>query len=265
MGLTPQYQSGRPQRAVVIKSVYEIELMRAAGRINALALQEVAKRIRPGVTTAALDKTAETVIRDHGAEPAFLGYPGPYPYPAAINASINEQLVHGLPGKRRLRAGDVISIDCGTYYQGFYADSAWTFPVGEVSKAAQQLMNVTQKALALGIAEMYPGNRVGNISAAIQRHVEAFGYFLTREYTGHGIGQQMHEAPSVLNVGTTGRGMLLQEGMVIALEPMVLVGTDQTIVLPDQWTVASLDGTLTAHYEHTIAITAAGPQVLTQV
>jgi len=250
-------------RSIVIKTLQEVELMRQAGKINAQAIQEVSNHIRPGVTTASLDAIAETVIRDSGGSPAFKGYPGPYPYPATINASVNAELVHGIPGKRVLQSGDIITIDCGTLYQGFYVDSAATFPVGEISPDSQNLLGVTQEALREGIEQMYPGNRVGDISAAIQHQVEVHGYFLTREYTGHGIGQQMHEAPSVLNVGKPGRGLTLRSGLVIALEPMVLVGTEKTYVLPDQWTVVSADGSLTAHFEHTVAITADGPEILT--
>jgi methionyl aminopeptidase len=253
------------ERNVVIKSQEELEIMRAAGRINALALQAVREAIAPGVTTAALDTIAETVIRDHGAIPAFLGYPGPTPYPATINSCINEQMVHAIPGKRVIKEGDLVSIDCGTVYEGFVADSAFSVGVGEISPLAAKLLSVTEKALEIGIGKMRAGNRVGDVSAAIQKHVESFGYHVPREYTGHGVGRKMHEGPQVPNWGLPGRGMVLRPGMTIALEPMVLVGTPYTRVQADQWTVASVDGSLTAHTEHSVAVTDGEPWILTKV
>ncbi len=251
-------------RRVVIKSPEEIAIMRQAGRINALALDAVRQAIRPGVTTAELDAIAEEVIRSHGAVPAFKGYPGPYPYPATITASINDELVHGIPSpKRVLREGDIVSIDCGTIYKGFVADSAFTVGVGEISPEAQRLLEVTEQALYVGIAQLRPGNRVGDVSAAIQHYVESRGYHVTREYTGHGVGREMHEGPMVPNYGVPGRGMVLRPGMTIALEPMVLVGTPKTRVLEDRWTVASADGSLTAHFEHSVAVTEGEPLILT--
>ncbi len=253
-------------RQIVLKSPREIEIMREAGRINALALQAVREAARPGVTTAELDAVAEEVIRSHGAIPAFKGYPGPYPYPATITVSINDELVHGIPSKqRKLREGDIVSIDCGTIYKGYVGDSAFTMGIGEISPEAQRLLEVTERALYIGIEQMHPGNRVGDVSAAIQRYVESHGYHVTREYTGHGVGREMHEGPSVPNYGTPGRGVMLRVGMVIALEPMVLIGTPKTRVLPDKWTVVSADGSLTAHFEHTVAITEDGPDILTVV
>ncbi|HFC10450.1 MAG TPA: type I methionyl aminopeptidase [Chloroflexi bacterium] len=253
-------------RQIVLKSPREIEIMREAGRINALALQAVREAARPGVTTAELDAVAEEVIRSHGAIPAFKGYPGPYPYPATITVSINDELVHGIPSKqRKLREGDIVSIDCGTIYKGYVGDSAFTMGIGEISPEAQRLLEVTERALYIGIEQMHPGNRVGDVSAAIQRYVESHGYHVTREYTGHGVGCEMHEGPSVPNYGTPGRGVMLRVGMVIALEPMVLIGTPKTRVLPDKWTVVSADGSLTAHFEHTVAITEDGPDILTVV
>ncbi len=253
-------------RQIVLKSPREIEIMREAGRINALALQAVREAARPGVTTAELDAVAEEVIRSHGATPAFKGYPGPYPYPATITVSINEELVHGIPSKqRKLREGDIVSIDCGTVYKGYVGDSAFTMGIGEISPKAQRLLEVTERALYIGIEQMRPGNRIGDVSAAIQRYVESHGYHVTREYTGHGVGREMHEGPSVPNYGTPGRGIMLRVGMVIALEPMVLIGTPKTRVLPDKWTVVSADGSLTAHFEHTVAITEDGPDILTVV
>jgi methionyl aminopeptidase len=250
-------------RGVVIKTTEEIEIMRAAGRINAQALAVVRKMIRPGITTAKLDAAAEEVIRSHRAVPTFLGYPGPYPYPATLTVSINEELVHGIPSKRELRDGDIVSIDCGTTYKGFIGDSAFSIGVGEIDPQAEKLLEITEKALYEGIRQMQPGNRVGDISAAIQKHVEKYGYNVPREYSGHGVGRQMHEAPQVPNYGRAGRGLVLKPGMTLAIEPMVLMGTYRTRVLPDQWTVVSADGALTAHHEHTIAVTDGDPSILT--
>jgi methionyl aminopeptidase len=251
------------ERGVVIKSTEEIEIMREAGRINALAHEVVQRMAKPGVTTAQLDAAAEEVIRSHGAEPTFMGYPGPYPFPATLTVCINEELVHGIPGKRELQEGDLVSIDCGTTYKGFIADSAFSMGVGEISSKAKKLLDVTEKSLYEGIQQMRPGNRIGDISAAIQKYVEKHGYNVPREYSGHGVGRQMHEAPQVPNYGRPGRGMVLRPGMTLAVEPMLLAGTYKTRVLPDQWTVVSADGALTAHYEHTIAITDDEPLILT--
>jgi methionyl aminopeptidase len=252
------------ERGVVIKTAEEIEIMRAAGRINALALDTVRKLIRPGITTAELDAAAEAVIRDHHAVPTFMGYPGPYPYPATLTISINEELVHGIPGKRALREGDIVSVDCGTTFNELIADSAFSAGVGEITPEAQKLLEVTEKALYEGIKQMRPGNRVGDISEAIQNYVEKHGYNVPREYSGHGVGRQMHEAPQVPNYGRKGRGMVLRTGMTLAIEPMVLAGTYRTRVLPDQWTVVSYDGALTAHHEHSIAVTNGEPDILTK-
>jgi methionyl aminopeptidase len=251
------------ERNVVIKNPEEIEIMRVAGRINALALSTVRNMIRPGISTGALDVAAEEVIRENGGVPAFKGYPGPYPYPATLTVSLNEELVHGIPGKRALKAGDIVSVDCGTIYQGFVADSAFSVGVGEIPDKAKKLLEVTEKALYEGIKQMHPGNRVGDISAAIQKYVEKNGFQVPREYSGHGVGRQMHEAPQVPNYGKSGRGLVLRPGITLAIEPMLLVGTYRTRVLKDQWTVVSADGSLTAHHEHTIAVTENGPRILT--
>jgi len=253
------------RRAVVIKSAQEIEIMQKAGRINALALETVRDLIHPGITTAELDQAADEVIRKNNAKPAFKGYPGPYPFPATITVSINEELVHGIPGKRRLKDGDIVSIDCGTILDGYVADSAFTIGVGEISTEAQQLIEVTEKALYLGISKMMVGNRVGDVSAEIQKHVEGHGYHVPREYTGHGVGREMHEGPNVPNYGVKGRGLLLRPGITIALEPMVLVGTHQTKVLDDDWTVISADSSLTAHFEHSVAVMDGEPLILTVI
>ncbi len=254
------------RKGIRLKSPEEIAIMRQAGRINALALRAVREAIRPGVSTAELDAIAEEVIRRHGARPAFKGYPGPYPFPATITVSINEELVHGIPREDRIiQEGDLVSIDCGTVYRGFVADAAFTVGVGAISPLAQKLLRVTEEALNIGIRMARPGKRTGDISAAIQEYVETHGFHVTREYTGHGIGRWMHEDPAVPNYGEPGTGELLRPGMVLALEPMVLVGTPETRVLEDQWTVVSADGSLTAHFEHTVAVTEFGPQILTRL
>ncbi|MEK6256706.1 MAG: type I methionyl aminopeptidase [Chloroflexota bacterium] len=252
-------------RTVVLKSKQEIDVMREAGKINAMALDAVRKEIRPGITTAELDSIAEEIIRENDAVPAFLGYPGPTPYPGTINASVNEELVHGLPSDRALRDGDIISIDCGTIFEGFVADSAFTMAVGEVPAATRQLLDVTEKALWIGIDYMRPGNRIGDVSAAIQEYVEEFGYNVPREYSGHGVGRKMHEGPQVPNYGLAGRGLALRSGITIALEPMVLAGSARTKVLSDGWTVSSADNSLTAHFEHSVAVTDDEPLILTAV
>jgi methionyl aminopeptidase len=251
------------ERNIVIKSKEELSLMEKAGQVNALALDTVRKMIRSGVTTAELDAAAESVIRSHGGKPVFLGYPGPYPYPATLCISINEELVHGIPGKRELQEGDIVSVDCGTQLDGYIGDAAFTAGVGLIEPQVERLLQVTEQALYLGIEQMHPGNKTGDISAAIQRHVEKNGFHVTRVYTGHGVGKQMHEGPQVPNYGSPGKGILLRSGMTIALEPMVLVGTPRTKVLPDKWTVVSEDGSLTAHFEHSVAVTDNGPLVLT--
>jgi len=253
------------ERNIIIKSKEELALMREAGRLNALALDTVRKMIKPGVRTKDLDTAAEAVIRDNGGKPVFLGYPGPYPYPATLCISINAELVHGIPGKRKLHEGDIVSIDCGTELEGFVGDAAFTAGVGQISAEAQRLMDVTEKALYKGIEQMRAGNRTGDVSAAIQRFVEENGYYVTRVYTGHGVGRKMHEGPQVPNYGTPGKGVLLRPGMTIALEPMVLVGTPRTKVSADKWTVVSADGSLTAHFEHSVAVTEDEPLILTQL
>lgn len=237
--------------------------MREAGRVNALALETMRKMVRPGITTLELDAAAETVIRDHGGKPVFKGYPGPTPFPGTICVSINDELVHGIPGKRKIQEGDIVSIDCGTLLNGFVGDSAITIPVGEIDPTAKRLIEITEQALWEGIAKMRAGNRSGDVSWAIQNFVEKNGFQVTRDYTGHGVGREMHEGPQVPNYGTPGRGVPLRPGMTIALEPMVLVGTPRTRVLSNQWTVASADGSLTAHYEHSVAVTDGEPEILT--
>jgi methionyl aminopeptidase len=237
--------------------------MREAGRINAEALGAARAIIRPGVTTADLDAAAEEVLKKHGCYSPFKGYPGPYPYPASTNVSVNYELVHGIPGKRKLKEGDIVSVDCGTVFEGYVGDSAFTACVGTVTPEAQKLVDTTEGALYAGIEKMVAGNHIGDVSAAIQNYAESRGFYVTREYTGHGVGRAMHEGPQVPNYGTPGRGLVLRTGMTIAIEPMLLVGTPATRVLPDQWTVSSADGSLTAHYEHSVAVTDDGPLILT--
>lgn len=255
--------------AVIIKSEHEIALMRQAGRINAGVLDALARAVRPGIMTRELDRMARDLLRSAGATPAFLGYPNPNPlfsdasYPAAINTSINDELVHGIPGRRRLREGDILSIDCGTVYQGYIGDSAITVPVGRISAEARHLLEVTQEALRLAIEACRPGNHLGDVSAAIQEWVEGQGLNVVREYTGHGVGRDMHEDPSIPNWGKRDRGVLLRPGMTFALEPMVTVGPPNLVVKADRWTVATADGSLCAHFEHTVAVTDGAPEILT--
>jgi methionyl aminopeptidase len=237
--------------------------MREAGRINATVLAKVKELLQPGVTTADLNAAAEEVLKSHGCVSPFKGYGRP-PFPASITVSLNDEMVHGIPNpKRKLKEGDIVSIDCGTIYEGFVADSAFTAGVGEIAPEAANLLKVTEEALYVGIKKMRKGNRTGDVSAAIQNFVEGNGLHVTREYTGHGVGRTMHEGPQVPNIGIAGSGTLLKPGMTIALEPMVLIGTFQTRVLPDQWTVVSADGSLTAHFEHTVAVTEGEPLILT--
>jgi len=250
-------------RQIHLKSPAELDVMREAGRINATVHATVQALLKPGVSTADLNAAAEDVLRKHGCVSPFKGYGHP-PFPSSITTSINQELVHGIPSKqRKLKAGDIVSIDCGTVLDGFVADSAFTAGVEEISSEAQSLLDVTQEALKAAIDKMHIGNRTGDVSAAIQNYVESRGYHVTREYTGHGVGRQMHEGPQVPNYGKVGTGMPLKAGMTIAIEPMVLVGTAATKVLSDQWTVVSADGSLTAHFEHTIAVTEGEPLILT--
>jgi len=247
---------------IVIKSSQEIALMRRAGRIVAEVLALLAERIRPGITTAELDALAHRFIVGHDATPSFKGYRG---FPASLCVSINEEVVHGIPGQRVLREGDIVSLDVGAIYHGYHGDAAITVGVGKIGEEAQRLLEVTKGALAAGIAAARAGNRVGDISWAIQNYVESRGYGVVREYTGHGIGSQMHEDPQIPNFGQPRRGPLLRPGMTFALEPMVTIGDGRTRVLSDNWTVVTLDGQLSAHFEHTIAVTEDEPEILTRL
>ncbi len=241
--------------------------MRRSARIVAEVLERMREWVAPGVTTAELDKLAETVIRKYNAIPSFKGYPpgSACPFPASICTSVNEELVHGIPGPRVLRKGDIISIDVGVILDGYHGDAAITLPVGEISLEAQRLLEVTEGALYAGIAAARVGNRSGDISAAIQSYVESRGYDVVREYTGHGIGRKMHEDPQVPNYGQPGKGVRLRKGMTVALEPMVLTGDSCVKVLDDHWTVVSCDGELTAHFEHDIAITDGDAEILSRL
>ncbi len=250
-------------RQIHLKSPEELKVMRQAGRINAEILSTVRSLIQPGVSTADLNAAAEEVLKKHGCYSPFKNYGQP-PYPASICTSVNEELVHGIPSKKRiLREGDIVSVDSGTVFEGFVADSAITAGVGEISAEAKNLLEITQGALAAAIEKMCVGNRTGDISAAIQNYVESRGLHVTREYTSHGVGRQMHESPMVPNFGEAGTGVPLRVGMTIAIEPMVLVGTHETRVRRDQWTVVSADKSLTAHFEHSVAVTDGKPLILT--
>lgn len=258
---------------VHIKTPEEIAIMREAGRIAALTHQVLRENVRPGVTTKQLDRIAEEFIRDHGATPAFLGYPKQNApnFPASICASVNEELVHGIPSARVLKEGDIISIDVGTVYQGYVGDTAWTYPVGEIAPAVQRLLDVTEEALWVGIRTSVPPAETRDVALAIQRFVERQGYSVAREYTGHGVGRNMHEEPQVPNWWPSGgrkkkrswQSYKLVPGMVYALEPMVIAGRPDTRELKDKWTVVTRDHSLCAHFEHTIAITDGEPLILT--
>ena len=261
---TLRRSADRPERLEpILKSPREIQIMREAGRIVARVHAALREAIRPGVSTWELDQVASETLQKYNAVSAFLGYRG---YPANICASINDELVHGIPNKERiLRAGDIISIDVGSSYRGFIGDSAWTYAVGEISEAAAQLMRITEASLMAGIAQAIAGHKVMEISRAVQHVVEDGGLYVVREYTGHGVGRQMHEPPQVLNyvAGDADGNLVLQPGVVIAIEPMVQQGTWLTRTLKDGWTVVSKDGSLAAHFEHTVAVTHNGPEILT--
>jgi methionyl aminopeptidase len=247
----------------VLKSQREIQIMREAGRIVARVHVAMREAVRPGITTWELDQIAVEVMQKYNAVSSFLGYRG---YPANICASVNEELVHGIPSKERvLREGDIISIDIGVRHRGFIGDSAWSYAVGEIDEKAKKLMQVTEASLYAGIEQMVVGKRIVDVSRAVQQVVEAAGLHVVREYTGHGVGRQMHEPPQVLNyVGNDpDSSLVLEPGLVVAIEPMVQIGTWQTRTLRDEWTVISKDHSLAAHFEHTVAVTNNGPEILT--
>ena len=246
---------------IVCRSLAELEKMRAAGKLVGQVLTALAAKVAPGVTTGDLDVIAEGLIVDAGAIPAFKGYHG---YPATICASVNDEVIHGIPsGQRVLNAGDIISIDVGAALGGYYGDSAVTLAVGPVSEDAATLLRVTEESLYKAIEVVKPGGRISDVGHAVQKHVEAHGFSVVREFVGHGIGQQMHEEPQVPNYGEPGRGPRLAEGMVLAIEPMVNAGKPQVKVLSDGWTAVTRDHSLSAHFEHTVAVTADGPWILT--
>jgi methionyl aminopeptidase len=246
-----------------LKSAAELQAMREAGRVNAEVLQTIKTMIKPGVSTQELSQVADEVLEKHHCYSPFKGYGRP-PFPASICTSVNEELVHGIPSRKRiLHEGDIVSVDSGTVLDGFVADSAFTTGVGNIPERTAYLLDTTEGALTAAIRQMRAGNRTGDISAAIQSYAESRGLHVTREYTSHGVGRQMHEAPMVPNFGVAGTGLPLRPGMTIAIEPMVLVGTYETRVLRDQWTVVSADKSLTAHFEHTVAVTDGEPLVLT--
>jgi methionyl aminopeptidase len=245
---------------IVCKSPSEIERMRVANALVADVLAELGAMVAPGVTTGELDAEAERLVRRRGAEPAFKGYRG---YPATLCASVNEQVVHGIPSGRKLVNGDIVSLDMGVKLNGFFGDSAITVPVGQVSDEVLRLLNVTQQALDRGIEQVRIGGRISDIGHAIQHHVESYGFSVVREFVGHGIGASLHEEPQIANYGEPGRGPRLAEGMVLAIEPMVNMGRPAVKVLADGWTAVTRDGSLSAHFEHTVAVTKDGPLVLT--
>lgn len=246
---------------IICKTPREIEIMREAGRIVALTHQELKKHIVSGITTKELDKVAEAFIRKHDAIPSFKGYNG---FTGSICASVNEELVHGIPGNRVLNNGDIISIDIGAEYNGYHGDSAWTYAVGSIDKETQRLLDVTEESLYKGLNEAKPGDRLSNISHAIQTYVEANGFSVVREYVGHGIGQDLHEDPQIPHYGPPNKGPRLKPGMVLAVEPMVNAGSRHVKTLADDWTVVTVDGSMCAHFEHTIAITETGFEILTK-
>jgi methionine aminopeptidase, type I len=250
---------------VFLKTEDEISLMREANQLVGKTLAELAKHVIPGVTTLQLDKIADEFIRDHGGIPTFKNFPNPFgePFPASICTSINEEVVHGIPRENQiLKEGDVISVDCGILLAGYNGDSCYTFRVGEVAKETKELLNVTKEALYLGIKEAVAGNHLGDIGYAIQQYCESRGYGVVRELTGHGIGKEMHEEPKVPNYGRRGNGILLKEGMCIAIEPMITMGDRHIGLMPDKWTIRTLDGKPAAHFEHTIAIRKGQAEIL---
>lgn len=247
---------------IIIKSAGELAIMREAGRIVAVILDVLAREVRPGITTGKLDAVALEWFRKLGAKASFKGYRG---FPASVCVSVNDEVVHGIPGNRVLNEGDIVAIDVGSIYNGFQGDGAVTVGVGRISKEAQALIDATRGALESGISAARPGAHLGDVSAAIQRYVEERGFSVVREYVGHGIGREMHEPPQIPNYGTPGQGPVLREGMTLALEPMVNQGDWRTKVQPDGWTVVTADGSLSAHFEHTIAITSGEAEVLTRL
>jgi methionyl aminopeptidase len=252
----------RHEMGIILKSPREIALMRDAGRVVAAVLDEVVKRVRPGITTAELDDIAVSEVKKWGAEASFKGYRG---FPASLCTSVNAEVVHGIPGKRVLNEGEIISLDFGALLNGFHGDAAVTIGVGRISSEAQRIIDATRGALEAGIAAVEIGARLGDVSAAIQSYAESRGFSVVREYVGHGIGRELHEDPQVPNFGVAGEGPVLQKGMTMALEPMLNAGEWRTRVAEDKWTVVTADGQLSAHFENTIAIDDNGPEILTRL
>ncbi len=247
---------------IILKSRQEIEKMRKSNALVAAILEELKKKIRPGVKTIELDRLSEEMALKRGARPAFKGYRG---YPYSLCTSVNSEVVHGMPSERELKEGDIVSLDFGILNDGYYGDAAVTVGVGEITPAAKRLLRVTEEALYRGIAKVKAGNRIGDVSAAIQGHAEAAGFSVVRDLVGHGIGKNLHEDPQVPNYGTSGRGVELKPGMVFAIEPMVNEGTCRVDILRDGWTVVTADGKLSAHFEHSVAITENGPVILSRI
>ena len=241
---------------IFLKTEDEIELMRAANLLVGDTLAEIAKMIKPGVTTAQLNSVAEEYIRDHGAVPTFLGFPNPYggPFPASICTSVNDVVVHGVPNDTPLEEGDIVSVDCGTLLNGFNGDSCYTFCVGEVSDEVKALLKTTKESLYKGIEAALPGKRIGDIGASVQEHCTTAGYGVVKEFVGHGIGRDMHEDPQVPNYGRRGNGPMIKNGLCIAIEPMITLGDPSVYMMPDRWTIKTRDGKVAAHFEHTIAV-----------
>ena len=245
-----------------LKSPAEIEKMRKSNRLVAQVHQLLREKIRPGVTTLDLDRLAEDLIRKNGAKPAFKGYKG---FPGTICASVNEEVVHGIPSDRILEEGDIVSVDVGALLDGYYGDAAVTLPVGEISDEARQLLNVTEESLYQAITKMREGNRLGDVSSSVQQYAESRGYGVVTQFVGHGIGRNLHEEPQVPNFGRPGTGQRLYKGLILAIEPMLNCGTPKVKVLDDDWTVITLDHRLSAHFEHTVAITENGPEILSKL
>ena len=250
---------------VFYKSKDEIDLMKKSGEVLSVLFKKLEELIKPGITTYEIDKYSREIIEKSGAKPSFLNYGKP-PFPAAVCTSINNEVVHGIPSKKRiLKIGDIISIDAGAYLNGFHSDAARTFPIGEISLEAEKLIKVTRECFFIGAKELREGNRISDVSIQIEQHAKAYGYGVVRELTGHGIGRNLHESPDVPNFKTANNGLRIREGLVVAIEPMINFGSDSVKILDDEWTIATVDGSLSAHYENTVAVTDEGPLILTEI
>jgi len=250
---------------VFYKSKEEIDLMKKSGEVISILFKKLEKIIKPGITTIEIDMFASELIKKYGAKPSFLNYGKP-PFPAAVCTSVNNEVVHGIPSRKRiLNNGDIISIDAGAYLNGFHSDAARTFPVGEISPEAEKLIKVTKECFFIGVKELREGNRISDVSIQIERHARAHGYGIVHELTGHGIGRNLHESPDVPNFKTANNGLRIREGLVVAIEPMINLGSGNVKILDDEWTIATTDGSLSAHYENTVAVTKEGPLILTEM